>query len=322
MDLISIIVPIYNAEKYIDDCIKSILNQTYSRFELILIDDGSSDRSLEICNNWKRKDERIHVYSQKNGGASAARNFGLKVMQGDYVVFVDSDDWVSPKYIEFLYKSIKLDDYDIVQCNLKATFDRDEKIDVDHNFEINKIREITKIQALNYRVYKVSVWAKIYKKDIFDNFRFREGAIYEDDASYYIFIYRAKKIAILEETLYYYYMSDNSVMRNDKSLDLAFIDIYKERIEFFIEKDEKEFLEGSIARFCLVLLLSYGSVVQDIELRENIFDLYVQNYNEIKNSKYLLARDKKLFFFFRILPKLCSVCIKFARGLRKRCQLR
>ena len=107
MDLISIIVPIYNAEKYIDDCIKSILNQTYSRFELILIDDGSSDRSLEICNNWKRKDERIHVYSQKNGGASAARNFGLKVMQGDYVVFVDSDDWVSPKYIEFLYSPVE-----------------------------------------------------------------------------------------------------------------------------------------------------------------------------------------------------------------------
>lgn len=317
MDLISVIVPVYNAEDYLDRCIESIINQSYSNFELLLIDDGSSDKSLEICNKWEKRDERIQVYSQKNGGASAARNYGLRMMKGEYIVFVDSDDWISSKYIEFLYMAIKSNNYDIVQCNLKATTDDDFKVEEITDFNFKNVKELTKTEALNYRLYKVSVCAKIYKKDLFNDFSFREGAIYEDDASYYIFVYRANRLAILNETLYFYFMSDNSVMRNEKPLDLAFVDIYKERINYFREKKEIEFLEGSIARFCLVLLLGYGSVIKDIKKREYILDLFVQNYKCIKNSKYILMQDKVLFFFFSKFPDVCSLFIKCLRRLRK-----
>lgn len=313
MELVSVIVPVYNAEKYIDRCIKSIVNQSFSNFELILIDDGSNDKSFDICKKWSKKDKRIKVYSQKNAGASAARNYGLRIMKGEYVVFVDADDWIHSKYIELLYSSIKLGDYDIVQCALKPTIDMESKLEEAVSFDKKNVKEISKIQALNYRLYKVSVCAKIYKRDIFLNFLFREGAIYEDDASYYIFVYRANKIAILNETLYYYYMSNNSVMRNEKPLDLAFIDIYKERIEFFRKSGETEFLEGSIARFCLVLLLSYGGIIQDTDKKKYIWDLYVQGYNQIRNSKYILKRDKILFVFFRRCPNVCTILIKILR---------
>lgn len=317
MDLISVIVPVYNAEQYVDRCIESIINQTYSNFELLLIDDGSNDKSLEICNEWSNRDVRIQVYSKQNGGASSARNYGLDKANGEYVVFVDADDWISSKYIEFLHKAITLNDYDIVQCNLKSVENSELEQSEHVNFDFQKVREITKIEALNYRLYKVSVCAKIYRKYLFDDFKFREGAIYEDDASYYIFVYRAKKIAMLNETLYFYFMSSNSVMRNENTLDLEFIKIYKERMDYFKERNEKILLDGTIARFCLVLLLGYGSVIDDKQKREYLRGLYTQNYLTIRKAKCLLLQDKILFYCFSRFPNVCSRLIKFLRRLRK-----
>ena len=120
-ELISVIVPVYNAEKYIEHCIQSLLEQTYKNFELILVNDGSKDRSLELCKAFAEKDRRVKVYDRQNGGASAARNTGLERMEGQYVVFVDSDDYVSKSYLENLYLAAKSSHYDIVQCNLEST---------------------------------------------------------------------------------------------------------------------------------------------------------------------------------------------------------
>ena len=135
MDLISVIVPVYNVEKYLNRCVDSIINQTYSNLEIILINDGSTDTSGKICDEYKKRDNRIHVIHQKNGGLSAARNAGIVIANGNYFIFVDSDDLIHPQCIEILYKVIKNDCSDIVIGNYEK-FDDFNKIDLKVNDDI------------------------------------------------------------------------------------------------------------------------------------------------------------------------------------------
>ena len=123
--MISVVVPVYRVESYLDRCVKSILNQTFSDFELILVDDGSPDRCPEICDDWARKDDRIRVIHKKNGGLPDARNAGIAAATGEYLAFVDSDDWVEPEFLETLYKGIVAYGADVVQCNYQKIFENE-----------------------------------------------------------------------------------------------------------------------------------------------------------------------------------------------------
>ena len=306
-ELINVIVPVYNAAPYIERCVKSLQKQTYQNFEIILIDDGSKDNSLELCKALANEDDRIIVLNRPNGGASAARNMGLAYVRGQYVVFADSDDYVSPSYLENLYRAAQQGNYDIVQCNLESTFDTDKRMET-VAYSQDDVNEVTKKQALNERKYKVSVWGKIYCSHIFKDFRFQEGIIYEDDASYYIFVDRANRLAVLNETLYYYYMSENSVMRNDKKdKSTAFIGIYEDRIRYFRERNNQELLDGSYDRFCLVLMLSlatsyaHGNNCGD---RKQLWTLYKKYYHSTMQAKTIGMKDKLMFTCFRIAPHL------------------
>ena len=316
-ELISVIVPVYNAEAYIERCVKSIQDQTYTHFELILINDGSTDNSLEICKTLASQDKRIVVMDRPNGGASAARNTGLERMQGQYIVFADSDDYVSPCYLENLYLAAKQGKYDIVQCNLKSTYDIDKHLDR-VTLKQEDIEEVTKKQALNDRKYKVCVWGKIYSSHLFDDFRFKEGIIYEDDASYYIFIDRAQKLAILNETLYYYYMSENSVMRNDKKdKSTAFVGIYEDRIQYFKQRNNQELLDGSYDRFCLVLMLNLASSFahgNNVSDRIQLLVLFKKYYPLAIRAKYIGLKDKMMFTAFRLAPHIVGWMIGKMRG--------
>lgn len=309
--LISVIVPVYNAEKDLENCIKSILSQTYETFELILVNDGSKDGSLEICRTFEKQDKRIRVYDRENGGAGAARNTGLEKMKGEYVVFVDSDDYVSANYLENLYLAIELGGYDIVQSRLEQVTEKKTPLKV--IFNPSDVREITKIEALNGRLYKVSVCSKIYSSWIFKDFHFSEGVIYEDDDSYYIFVDRAKRVALLNETLYYYFMSDNSVMRNNsEKINLNFIDIYENRIKYFSEKKNQPLLEGSYCRYCLVLMLGFSRGMVDkrkIIDKAMIFNLYKKYYPYVRSSKFIRIKEKLLLTCFRIFPKFIGKVI-------------
>lgn len=306
-DLISVIIPVYNSASYIERCVRSLQRQTYTHFELILVNDGSTDSSLEICRMLASKDERIVVLDRPNGGASAARNRGLAYMRGQYVVFVDSDDYVSPSYLENLYRAAKQGGYDIVQCNSESTLDVDKRLEpVEYNS--GDVKEITKKQALNQRRYKVSLWGKIYCAYIFKNFHFQEGIIYEDDASYYIFVDRAHRLAILDEILYFYYMSENSVMRNDKkNKSTAFIGIYEDRIRYFRERNNQELLDGSYDRFCLVLMLNLSTSFthgNNCDERKHLWSLYKKYYHSTMKARAVGVKDKLMFTCFRIAPYL------------------
>lgn len=304
--LVSVIVPVYNADRYLEKCVYSILKQTYENFELLLIDDGSRDHSLSVCYKLAKEDHRIQVFTQQNGGASTARNRGLEAAKGKYIVFADSDDTVSEKYIEHLYLAAVLGGYDIVQCKLKKTSKQMERIP-SATFMPSDVQEITKEQALNGRMYKVSVWGKIYSSHIFEDFRFREGIIYEDDASYYQLVDRAERIAVLNEILYYYYLSDNSVMRTPKKeVDTLFVDIYEERIQYFSEKQNQCLLDGSYSCFCLVLMYRISQALLRGSRRDNIdwfVDLFRQSYSKIKRSRYVSGKDKCIYACFKSFPR-------------------
>lgn len=316
-ELISVIVPVYNAEEYIKRCVESIQNQTYSNFELILVNDGSRDNSLALCQALAAQDDRIVVLNRTNGGASAARNTGLAHMHGQFVMFADSDDYVSPSYLENLYRAAKQGGYDIVQCDLESTSETNKPLNT-IAYRNEDVEAVTKVQTLNDRKYKVSVWGKIYSAHLFEDFRFQEGIIYEDDASYYIFVDRAKKLAVLNETLYYYYMSDNSVMRNDqKDKSTAFIGIYEDRIRYFQERDNQELLDGSYDRFCLVLMLSlsasfaHGNNIGD---RTRLLELFKKYYPLTIKSKVVGMKDKIMFTTFWLAPHVVGWTIGKMRG--------
>lgn len=321
MDLVSIIIPVYNVEKYLERCILSVINQSYKDIEIILVNDGSTDDSLKICQKYETLDKRIILIDQKNAGLSGARNSGLKYASGEYIVFIDSDDYVSVNYIKNLLLAAKEKNLDIVQCFYVLTNDKTDSYPND-TYNSKDVKIISKIDALNKRKYKVTAWAKIYKKEILDHFQFREGIIHEDDDSYYKLIDRANSIGVLDEVLYYYYMAPNSIIRNHKKeKSTIYIDIYQDRIKYFKEKQNIELLEGSYARFCLVLLLSYSLAISNginMKDKDMFLELFRENYYFIKKSQYVSFKDKVLFKLFNVMPNIVGHTIGMIKNIHKK----
>lgn len=235
--MVSIIVPVYNVEKYLSHCIDSILIQTYKNIEIILVDDGSTDRSGYICDDYKRKEDRIVVIHKKNGGLSSARNAGLEIAHGEYISFVDSDDWIAPEFIETHIQNIKKSNADISICrywnikerNIKAIQERKGK-----EFCI-----LTKEEAIDsmfiYNKFQSQVWCMVFKRELFDDIKFPYGRTYEDQAVTYKLIWESTRIVFTNEKLYYYYYNPNGIClsyKDRRDLLLA----YDESIDFFKEK--------------------------------------------------------------------------------------
>lgn len=227
MPEISIIVPVYNVEAYLEECITSILDQTFKDFELILVDDSSTDRSGDICDQFAKIDSRIKVIHQKCGGASCARNLGLDNANGNYIGFVDSDDYIHPQMYEILYENIINNDVNMVICNYKKVLEK-EKFYREYK-KMDNIKFYTNIEALEYFLseegYKyIPPWNKLYSKEIFYDLRFEEGKTCEDQIISPKLIYKSKNIIMIQEVLYFYRRRLGSVSNNgfdEKRLDLV-----------------------------------------------------------------------------------------------------
>lgn len=306
---ISIIVPVYNVEKYLKRCIESIINQTYKNLEIILVDDGSTDNCPAICDEYARKDKRIKVIHKENGGASSSRNTGMDAATGKYITFVDSDDFIKEEFVEYLYNLSIENNCEIVQCSFE--------IGSNEKFSDIRIRDkvevYSNIEALCSRKLKVVPWGKLYKMKTIKSIKFPLGIINEDDATYYKFIYNSKRVCITNKQLYYYYQSNNSVMRNNSKYKRTdFINIYKDRIKFFKEKKEVILYEKSYERFCLVLMLFYISCKKDKENtndKKEILNLYRENLKTVLKSKYTSIKFKLMFIIFNLTPNSCSFII-------------
>ena len=209
---LSIIVPIYNVRNFLHKCINSILNQTYKDYELILVDDGSSDGSSLICDDYKERDERICVFHKENGGLSDARNYGLDHSKGEYVAFVDSDDWIDNGMYESMMSAIVNNNADIVVCGHRVvTIDGMVEETVVFNKPILYTGTQATIEILKDDEIPSFAWNKLYKKSLFKDIRFPKGRIYEDTAVVYRYFDIANSVYVLNETYYNYLRRPESI---------------------------------------------------------------------------------------------------------------
>lgn len=213
--LISVIVPIYKVEDFLDECVKSILNQTYTNFELILVDDGSPDRCGKMCDDYQKRDSRIRVIHKENGGLSDARNAGMKIAKGEYWTFIDSDDMVSADYLEVLMQTAQQYDADIVQGDYTSDNALLGKAEPD-TVEVFT-REAAMVSFLRMGKVHVSAWAKLYKRSCFAGIEYPKGRINEDKLTIYKNIWISKKIVCVPNWIYYYRLNDNSIMHSNIS---------------------------------------------------------------------------------------------------------
>ncbi|MCR4888556.1 MAG: glycosyltransferase [Ruminococcus sp.] len=224
-ELISVIVPVYNMEKYLNKCVNSILEQTYKNLEIILVDDGSKDSSGDMLDDLGKKDARIKVIHKPNGGLSDARNAGLDIMTGRYLTFVDSDDHIEKDYVERLYTALKKNDADISAGGIRLVFEDDEAEDTAELSGENSEATFTRYEAVR-RALKMSInqgaWGKLYKSELFSSIRYPKGKIYEDIAIWYRLLISSDKVTVFDHKIYNYLIRSGSIMRsefNGKQLD-------------------------------------------------------------------------------------------------------
>lgn len=223
--LVSIIMPVYNAKKYLNKCINSVLNQTYKNIEFLIIDDGSTDGSVDIIKKYAKENKKIKAFYSENKGQSAARNFLLKKVNGDYITFVDSDDYIENSFIEILVNNLQTYNADISICNYYKVKN---KIRTKY-YKKNEKKIITsnKIDTLlSQKKFQAQMWNKLYKKELFDGIIFPINRIYEDLAVNYIIFDKAEKIIFDSTPLYNYVYNENSSLNqsfNPKKLDFIFV---------------------------------------------------------------------------------------------------
>lgn len=288
MSIISVIIPVYNVEKYLSVCIDSILNQTFNNLEIILIDDGSTDGSGRICDLYQLKDTRINTFHIKNHGQSFARNFGINIAKGDYLGFVDSDDWISPHMYECLYDNLIKNESEISVCNFY-------KEDYENSFSVytanakNKIftRQEAMKEIIDNRILTFSPCNKLYKRNLFQNIKFHNDRIFEDMDISYKLINNSNKIVYTSDPLYYYRYNPKSTLQKGftkKRLDQYFV--RKEMYYFYKNEYPK------IAKFVFGYM-----VVEGIQLYKQ---LIIAKEEKIENYKYLITH-KKVFAIYSIL---------------------
>ena len=238
-ELISIIVPVYKVEKYIHKCIDSIINQTYSNLEIILVDDGSPDNCAKICDEYALKDERINVIHQKNMGLSEARNRGIQISKGKYIGFVDSDDYIEPTMFQDLYNALIDNNADISICNFYIINNK-EKV-LKNNF---KSINYTKIEALKEILLDKNIqsyaWNKLYKRELFKNIKYPIGKKYEDIGTTFYLFEKSNKISYIENPEYNYLNREDSIVFNyNYQTIIDYIEIIIERYKYVDNKYEQ-----------------------------------------------------------------------------------
>lgn len=213
--LITVIVPVYMVEKYIDKCVQSIQAQTYNNLEIFLVDDGSKDHCGSICDMYAKKDPRIKVLHKTNGGLSDARNAALDVCSGAYIVFVDSDDFVSEYYIENLLKAALKFHADLAISWFEAVVEGQEQVSNSKPLNLDEVEELDPVECLKRLFYQEGIettaWGKIYKRKLFEEIRYPVGKLYEDIPVTYQLIKSANSVAVIKNTDYYYLQRNNSI---------------------------------------------------------------------------------------------------------------
>ena len=309
MEKISVIVPVFRVEKYINRCINSIIRQEYQNIEIILVDDGSFDNSGKICDEYAKKDERIVVVHQKNRGLSAARNCGIDISKGEYICFIDSDDWISSDYVSTLFGLIVNNDADMAVCSYIRTEKEDALCNVP---EDNIVEEYSSIEAME-KMYKQGIEGigmtiacnKLYRKYLFKEIRYPENRYFEDIGTTYKLLYNSSKVIYIKKAMYYYFVNNESITRTNtnKKKMIDIIELLEEELEFYKDKDLTKMYFLCYRRLMENLIKMYYESNDNIgkEFSEWIADKYKFYYKrkkQIINSVIKLKTRIKFMLFF------------------------
>jgi glycosyltransferase involved in cell wall biosynthesis len=297
MARVSIIVPVYKVEKYLDKCVESLINQTYKDLEIILVDDGSPDNCGELCDAWAKKDERIVVYHKENGGLSDARNYGIDRCTGECIAFVDSDDYVAENYIEFMYKLFdESDNCSVTACDICAVRNGAEAPYSDFKGSVVFSRREAFERVLYHDLIDVAAYAKLYKREVFDDIRYPVGRVYEDTYVFGDILNKTDHIVFGGEALYYYVQRDDSIVNGAFSEKrLQYIDSV-ERLVKAAEECDPELKEGCIRR----LSHAYFSVLRYMDkcdkefypLRKDLRNKILETADSVLSNPKTPQRDK------------------------------
>lgn len=310
---VSIIVPVYNVEEYLLPCIKSILDQTYPNFELLLVDDGSTDGSGAICDDAMSADPRIQVFHKRNGGLSDARNYGMRLAQGKYITFIDSDDTVTPDFLSILVAKAEAQNADIVQCNFAL---REEDLHKGTQSELLcDGRDGLRRFLVRDTVY-VAACGKLYKRELFQDITFPIGRINEDHCTVYKTIYRSNRIMCIDYALYWHRMRAGSIMHtpfSEKNLELANVadeirQFLGDEQDFF--RQEIDYYEYKTAMILLNALLSSVSCKNYPVGKEKLINMLLSLDSR---NPYLSFKDRCINMFVKISPFMYAQTIRHYR---------
>lgn len=314
-DLISIIVPVYNVEKYIKKCLNSLIKQTYKNIEIIIVNDGSSDNSLSICQKFAEEDKRIKIITQENKGLSGARNTGLSLAKGKYISFIDSDDYVSNNYIEKMYLAIKSSNADICCCDFWYVSEDDNK----WTFKNKKNKIFTKEEALidiftGTQNTEIMVWNKLYKTNLFfdNDIKFDLGKTNEDNFIMYKLYDKASKIVLIKDKLYYYLQRNDSIMGTFNSKRFDILEALDQTKTYFNNQYNQELVcYEFLIRFHLVNQMIKANYIDD-KLKE-LISLLKKNYQLYQSNKYIDVKRKRALKLLNFNYTIYAFALKLNR---------
>ncbi len=312
MNKISVIIPVYNVEEYLDRCLESIVNQTYKNLEIILVDDGSPDNSPQMCDEWTKKDSRIKVIHKKNGGLSDARNVGVDNAAGEWIYFIDSDDYIELNALEILINAAVNNDCDMAV----AMYDNVVNGEIWHNNFGSKIDVMT---SANYvKEYYDNVFNKqfllgscqiiacnkLIKKSIAETIPFPVGKLHEDEFTTYKLCYKCRKIAFVREALYFYVRHNSSITITKRTkANFVYLDALKERFQFFKDYNEDELMQLALIHLMTTLIEFYCIALDELNDKplakkiETDFKKYHKSAQICKDNEYYQKNKNKFLFF-------------------------
>lgn len=313
--LISVVVPVYKVESYLDTCVKSILNQSYQNLEIILVDDGSPDSCPALCDEWQKKDSRIKAIHKKNGGLSDARNVGIDASSGDFLAFVDSDDYISPVMYEKLLRVAQETNSDIVTSNLcyvsgkKKTYGHINLPTFPMTFDPDEMLEIELGHCLVESAEFVTSCNKLFRRRVFftkDRIRYPVGRLYEDAYTTYRLYYASRRTTVINESFYFYVMRDSSITHTftpknawDKmGFATSYIEWAEKSAPHLYPLMEKA--ATNVYLFILERCVNDTSLDPEGRVRAKIKEYLDQLVKKVSSSPYASNKDKLRYFLYRM----------------------
>ena len=304
--MISIIVPVYKTEQYLKKCVDSILNQTYTDFELILVDDGTPDNGGKICDAYQEADSRVIVIHKPNGGLSDARNAGIQIAKGEYITFADSDDWAEPELLEVLYEGIR-QGARVSACGFYTIRDGNKK---PWREPFDAIRIVSSVDAVKDMMYghsiDTSAWGKLFHRSCFDEIRFPTGHVYEEVATTYRLMLTQDKTAITTRPLYNYVKHSDSIVTSGFSLQDMDMLRFSGGMLDYARNNEPSLIPAGKRRMvyaCCFLLKTMGRQYQGFpQETEQILRTFQEYKGEVFRDPEVSRRDKAAILLLSIGP--------------------